>query len=452
MACTNCSSGGCSTTAGKGGCRSNGGCSSGGCNKMNVFDWLSDLPFATSDQRFGAVEVSFKNGSRKGFYQNTHRIDCHTHDWVVVEVPTGGYDIGQISLSGELVRLQMKKRRHRDTTDNPRILRIATERDLQLFREAQQLENQTMLLARVIVNDLKLDMKIGDVEYQGDTRKATFYYTADDRVDFRELIRIFAKEFKVRIEMRQIGARQEARRIGGIGTCGRELCCSSWLTDFKSVSTIAARYQNLAINQAKLSGQCGRLKCCLNYELDSYLDALTEFPQHADQIDTALGMARLIKTDIFKRLMWYALPQSPPVPITVERVKQILSMNRRGQKPDNLVGENAGLLNKNLAPVVKFHSGVGEIKLEELDPNIGKKKKKKKKKPEPNTQQQRTNSSKADHNSSNNPSAEPTQNAPHLPQQNINRSPKPHRKDRPPRPNPPQNGTPPPPKSPDTTV
>lgn len=348
---------------------------------MNVYDWLSDLPFSAQNENFKTVEVSFKNGSRKGFYQNSNNIDCNTGDWVVVEVTTGGFDIGRISLSGELVRLQMKKRRHRDSDEIPRILRIATERDLTTWENIRQHEHQTMITARVIVNGLKINMKIGDVEYQGDARKATFYYTADDRVDFRELIRLFAREFKVRIEMRQIGARQEARRIGGIGTCGRELCCSSWLTDFKSVSTIAARYQQLAINQAKLSGQCGRLKCCLNYELDTYLDAISDYPTHADNIDTALGMARLIKTDIFKRLMWYVLPKSPPVPITVDRVKQLLAMNRRGQKPDNLVSENAGLQKIAANVPVAFHSGVGEIKLEELDPNIGKKKKKKKKKP-----------------------------------------------------------------------
>lgn len=383
MSCSSCSTGGgCSTSGKTGGCRSNGGCSTGGCNKMNVYDWLSDLPFSAQNENFKTVEVSFKNGSRKGFYQNSNNIDCNTGDWVVVEVPTGGYDIGRISLSGELVRLQMKKRRHRESEETPRILRIATERDMATWENFRQHEQSTMVTARVIVSDLKLNMKIGDVEYQGDARKATFYYTADDRVDFRELIRLFAREFKVRIEMRQIGARQEARRIGGIGTCGRELCCSSWLTDFKSVSTIAARYQQLAINQAKLSGQCGRLKCCLNYELDSYLDAISDFPTHADNIDTQLGMARLIKTDIFKRLMWYVLPKSPPVPITVDRVKQLLAMNRRGQKPENLVSENASL-NKIAANVpVAFHSGVGEIKLEELDPNIGKKKKKKKKKPD----------------------------------------------------------------------
>lgn len=382
MSCSTCSTGGgCSSSGKTGGCRSNGGCSTGGCNKMNVYDWLSDLPFSAQNENFKTVEVSFKNGSRKGFYQNSNNIDCNTGDWVVVEVPTGGFDIGRISLSGELVRLQMKKRRHRDSDETPRILRIATERDLTTWENIRQHEHTTMITARVIVNELKINMKIGDVEYQGDARKATFYYTADDRVDFRELIRLFAREFKVRIEMRQIGSRQEARRIGGIGTCGRELCCSSWLTDFKSVSTIAARYQQLAINQAKLSGQCGRLKCCLNYELDTYLDAISDYPTHADNIDTALGMARLIKTDIFKRLMWYVLPKSPPVPITVDRVKQLLAMNRRGQKPDNLVSENAGLQKIAANVPVAFHSGVGEIKLEELDPNIGKKKKKKKKKP-----------------------------------------------------------------------
>ena len=236
-----------------------------------------------------------------------------------------------------------------------------------------------MLTARVIAASLNLDMKIGDVEYQGDGRKATFYYTADDRVDFRELIKVFAKEFRIKIEMRQIGARQEAARIGGIGTCGRELCCSSWLTEFKSVSTLAARYQNLAINQSKLSGQCGRLKCCLNYELDTYLDALVEFPTQADTIQTLKGTARLIKTDIFKRLMWYALPSSSPVPLNTQRVKEILRMNKRGEMPEDLASEAATITTRTSITQVGFHTGVGEIKLEELDPNIGKRKRKKKK-------------------------------------------------------------------------
>lgn len=379
MACTNCSSDKNGNTAGKvAGCRSNGGCQTGGCNRMNVYDWLSDLPFSAHNDNFKITEVSFSQGSRKTFFRNLNNIDCHTGDMVLVEAATG-YDIGRVSLSGELVRLQMKKHHIPLDADLPRIIRRATERDLDKWEQVKQQSHETMLTARVIAASLNLDMKIGDVEYQGDGRKATFYYTADDRVDFRELIKVFAKEFRIKIEMRQIGARQEAARIGGIGTCGRELCCSSWLTEFKSVSTLAARYQNLTINQSKLSGQCGRLKCCLNYELDTYLDALVEFPTQADTIQTLKGTARLIKTDIFKRLMWYALPSSSPVPLNTQRVKEILRMNKRGEMPEDLASEAATITTRTSITQVGFHTGVGEIKLEELDPNIGKRKRKKKK-------------------------------------------------------------------------
>ncbi|MEL7020783.1 MAG: regulatory iron-sulfur-containing complex subunit RicT, partial [Bacteroidota bacterium] len=279
------------------GCQSNGGCGTGGCNRLNTYDWLAKREIIDVDP-FDLVEVSFKNGSRKTFFKNPSYVNAITGDNVVVETGNG-YDVGTISLSGELVRLQMKKKRVKFNSITHKILRIANQRDMEKLSEARELENATRVRARVIARTLGLEMKIGDVEYQGDKRKATFYYTADGRVDFRELIRQFAKEFRIKIEMRQIGARQESARIGGIGSCGRELCCSTWLTDFKSVSTAAARYQNLAINQAKLSGQCGRLKCCLNFELDSYLDALEDFPKHVDKLKTKNGLAVLIKTDIF---------------------------------------------------------------------------------------------------------------------------------------------------------
>ena len=243
---------------------------------MNTFDWLSVMD-VEDPEPFDIVEVSFKNGARKSFYKNPESLDIITGDNVVVETGTG-YDIGRITLSGDLVRLQMKKKNVDEDAVLHAVLRRANDRDMERLEEARSMEKHTMIRSRVIARTLGLEMKIGDVEYQGDKRKATFFYTADGRVDFRELIRHYAKEFRVKIEMRQIGARQESARIGGLGSCGRELCCSTWLTDFKSVSTAAARYQNLAINQAKLSGQCGRLKCCLNYELDTYLDALEHFP------------------------------------------------------------------------------------------------------------------------------------------------------------------------------
>lgn len=283
------------------------GCASknnGGCNRLNTFDWLSAMHI-DDPIPFKIVEVSFKDGARKGFYHNQDFVDAITGDLVVVE-SKNGYDIGKVSLSGELVRMQMVKKRVTEEKVVHKVLRIANEHELERQKEVRTREMQTMVRARAIARTLDLDMKIGDVEYQADGRKATFYYTADGRVDFRELIRHFAREFKVKIEMRQIGARQESSRIGGVGSCGRELCCSTWLTNFKSVSTAAARYQNLAINQAKLSGQCGRLKCCLNYELDTYMDALTHFPKNAEKIQTEGGLAVLVKTDIFKQLMYYA--------------------------------------------------------------------------------------------------------------------------------------------------
>ncbi len=336
MACESCSTG----TDGKpGGCQSKGGCSSGGCNRLNTYDWLSKLDIYDSESS-NLVEVSFKQGSRKGFFQNQSRQNV-TGDMVVVETDSG-YDIGKISLSGELVRLQMKKKRVKEDSVFKNVIRRANERDLDRMQEARSLENQTMIRARAIARTLDLDMKIGDVEYQADKRKATFFYTADGRVDFRELIRHFAKEFRVKIEMRQIGARQESARIGGIGSCGRELCCSTWLSDFKTVSTAAARYQNLAINQAKLSGQCGRLKCCLNYELDTYMDALEEFPEKADTLFTEVGKAILVKTDIFKGLMYYTYlgengGRGKFYPLDLNRVKEILALNKDNQKPTDLI-------------------------------------------------------------------------------------------------------------------
>ncbi|WP_425420318.1 PSP1 domain-containing protein [Phaeodactylibacter xiamenensis] len=336
MGCTGC------TTCGTGtpnGCKSNGGCATGGCNRLNTYDWLSSMDVVDTDP-FDIVEVSFKNGAHKGFYRNQDHTRSITGDDVVVETGTG-LDVGRITLSGELVRLQMKKKKTSEKDVLHKIIRKANERDLERLAEARSLEMTTMVRARAIARNLKLDMKIGDVEYQGDKRKATFYYTADGRVDFRELIRHYAKEFRVKIEMRQIGARQESARIGGLGSCGRELCCSTWLTDFKSVTTAAARYQNLAINQSKLSGMCGRLKCCLNYELDTYLDALQQFPKNADKLQTEAGTAILVKTDIFKGLMYYAYQKDSGrgklYTLEASRVKDIKAMNRKGEKPADLV-------------------------------------------------------------------------------------------------------------------
>jgi len=321
------------------GCGDKGHCSTGGCNKLNTYDWISTKDLYDPTE-YHVVEVSFKKGAHKDFFINDPNTKAVTGDMVVVET-SSGYDIGSISLSGELVRLQMKKKLITEDRVTCSIIRRANERDLEKLEEARALEKASMVKARVIARTLGLDMKVGDVEFQGDKKKATFYYTAEGRVDFRELVKEYAKEFKVKIEMRQIGARQESARIGGIGSCGRELCCSTWLSDFKSVNTSAARYQNTSINQSKLSGQCGRLKCCLNYELDTYMDALKDFPEHADVLKTKLGSASLVKTDIFKGLMYYMYDgdrmRGTFVTVDKERVKVIKSMNNKGIFPDELL-------------------------------------------------------------------------------------------------------------------
>jgi cell fate regulator YaaT (PSP1 superfamily) len=360
MSCKSCST----TKNGKpNGCKSNGGCSSGGCNKLNTFDWLAQMEI-DEPAAFDVVEVSFKNGSRKGFYHNPPQARTIIGDSVVVEA-ANGYDIGRISLTGELVRLQMKKKRFSENNAIQKIIRKANERDLEKLTNVRKMEMNAMVKARAIARNLGLEMKLGDVEYQGDRRKATFYYTADGRVDFRELIRHYAKEFKVKIEMRQIGARQESARIGGLGSCGRELCCSTWLTNFKSVTTGAARYQNLAINQSKLSGQCGRLKCCLNYELDTYLDALQDFPKNPDKLYTEAGTAVLIKTDVFKRTMVYiyqdVTKKGKFITLSVNRVKEILAMNARNEKPMELSDSN--VLGGDDEVIIDYDDVTGAIEL-----------------------------------------------------------------------------------------
>ena len=331
-----CSS--CGTANGKpGGCQSHGSCGTGSCNRMNVYDWLSNLPIHDPATECRVMEISFNQGSRKDFYRNTTTQIFEKGDMVSVE-GVSGFDVGSVSLTGELVRIQMKKKSVEEFhPDMKKVLRRASDRDLDLLRQNKEREKEAVIRSRAISRQLKLDMKVSQVEIQADGRKATFYYIADDRVDFRELIKIFASEFRVKVEMRQIGARQEAGKVGGIGSCGRELCCSTWLTDFKSVNTTAARYQNLSINQSKLSGQCGRLKCCLNYELDTYLDALQQFPENADTLQVAKGTALLIKKDIFKNLMWYVLPDSnKQYPLLIERVKQIKKLNQQNIVPDDL--------------------------------------------------------------------------------------------------------------------
>lgn len=351
------------------GCKSNGGCSTGGCNRMNVHDWLMNLPFSDPESTCKIVEVSFNNGSRKDFYRNPTLQHFEKGEYVSVE-GVSGFDVGEVSLSGELVRIQLKKKGvDESSVEIKKILRRSSEMDITRMRENKAREKEALVRSRAMARSLNLQMKLAEVEMQADGKKATFFYTADDRVDFRELIRLFAGEFKVKVEMRQIGARQEAGKVGGIGSCGRELCCSTWLTDFKSVNTTAARYQNLSINQTKLSGQCGRLKCCLNYELDTYLDALQHFPDNADVIQITKSPAYLVKKDIFKNLMWYTLPDSNKhYPLTIVRVKEILKMNAQGLKPDELEPvELVSLKPKEVEP--EFVDVVGHISLRSLEKN-----------------------------------------------------------------------------------
>lgn len=364
MGCTSCG------TAGGGkpsGCKSNGGCSTGGCNRMNTYDWLHNLPMADFDSACKVVEISFNKGTRKDFFRNPSLQPFEKGEMVAVE-GVSGFDVGEVSLTGEIVRLQMKKRGVKE--DNPemkKVLRVASDRDIDLMIQNKAREPEAVIRSRAIAKQLKLDMKISQVEMQADGRKATFFYIADGRVDFRELIKVYASEFKVKVEMRQIGARQEAGKVGGIGSCGRELCCSTWLTDFKSVNTAAARYQNLSINQSKLSGQCGRLKCCLNYELDTYLDALKHFPDGCDQIQVAKGNAYLIKKDIFKNLMWYTLPDSTKqYPLTIERVLKIKQLNRQGVIPEELEAVEV-TTNKPKTEEPAFVDVVGQITLRSLE-------------------------------------------------------------------------------------
>jgi len=341
------------------GCKNNGGCQTGGCNKMNVFDWLSNMDLPVVD-KFDVVEVRFKGG-RKEFFRNSENLDLTTGDAVVVDVPNG-HHIGHVSLQGELVRLQMQKRKIKNDGEIKKIYRIAHQKDLEKFDEVKKRELPTLYRTRIIINDLKLEMKLSDVEYQADNSKATFYYSADDRVDFRELIKLLAGEFRIRVEMRQISLRQEAGRLGGIGSCGRELCCSTWLTDFKSVSTSAARYQNLSLNPSKLSGQCGRLKCCLNYELETYMDALEDIPQIDGPLVTEKGKAKLQKTDIFRKTMWFGYDdENAWIPINVNRVKEILALNKKNKRPaslleDNVPDKDSVALNSDLDRIDKKYS------------------------------------------------------------------------------------------------
>ena len=365
-----CSSGGCSS--GGGGCSSGGGCSTGGCNKLNTFDWMSDYLLPDEYPTKNIVEVSFKNGVRKGFYINNENLPIENGTMVAVQSVIG-HDVGQVVLSGLLAELQLKKKKA-EKEEIPKIYRLATKNDISKLEEAREKDMSTLIKSRFLAKELGLEMKIGEVEYQADSKKVTFYYTAEGRVDFRELVRVFAREFKAKVEMKQIGLRQEAAKIGGIGTCGRELCCSTWLSDFKVVSTQAARYQNLAINTTKLSGQCGRLKCCLNFELDLYMEAVKEFPKNINTITTKRGPAKLIKTDILKKVLFYTYKESPTLyEVELDEVYDKLDEIKNGITPDDFtIGKVVEEENE------KDTDLVGHISISQLE------KKKKKKRPNKN--------------------------------------------------------------------
>jgi len=384
MGCKSCSSGSCGTKnkeEGKkvGGCENNGACGTGGCNKMNVFDWLSNMDVPTFS-KYNVVEVKFKGG-RKEYFRNINQVELYSGDPVIVDVPSG-HHLGFVSLQGELVRLQLLKKGIKDNDEIKIIYRKANDKDLEKHEQAVARDYPTMYRSREIVKELKLNMKLSDVEYQSDNTKAIFYYSSDDRVDFRDLIKTLAGEFKVRIEMKQISLRQEAARVGGIGVCGRELCCSTWLTDFKNVTTSAARYQNLSLNPVKLSGQCGRLKCCLNYELETYMDALKDIPTIEKPLQTIKGDAFLQKTDIFKRVMWFGYrgEESNWIPITVDRVQEILGLNAKGERPQTIDGaesakieleleKGSGPLNADLDKMDRKYGGGGKKKFDKPKPD-----------------------------------------------------------------------------------
>lgn len=335
MACTNCSTKKDDSGIPKG-CGSKGSCGTDSCNKLSVFDWLSNMHYPSGFEPFDMVEVRFKNG-RKDFYKNTEKLPLQIGDVIATET-SPGHDIGVVSLTGELVKVQMKKKKADPYGPAPKIYRKATQKDIDVWSEVRKREEPIKVRAREIAIDLRLEMKISDIEFQGDGSKATFYYTANDRVDFRQLIKEFAREFSIRIEMKQVGFRQEAARLGGIGSCGRELCCSTWLTDFRSVNTAAARYQQLSLNPQKLAGQCGKLKCCLNYELDTYLDALKGMPDSDTRINTKNGEAFCQKVDIFKEVMWFAYPSNSAnwYKISVDQVKEMVALNKEGKVIDNI--------------------------------------------------------------------------------------------------------------------
>ena len=329
MSCNTCSS---DIKSSPKGCKSNGHCTSGSCEKLTVFDWLSNMAIPTGQSPVNIVEVRFKNG-RKHFYKKPDNLSVAMGDVVAVE-GNPGHDIGTVSLTGELVKVQMKRKQIDPAGEAvKKIYRKASQRDIDNWKASRDKEYETQYKGREIISRLGLKMKLSDVEYQGDGNKATFYYTAEGRVDFRQLIKDLAVTFGIRIEMKQVGLREEAARLGGVGSCGRELCCSTWLTDLRKVNTAAARYQQLSLNPQKLAGQCGKLKCCLNYELDTYLDALSAFPKQELPLQTDKGKAVFVKMDIFKEMLWYAYKEERGkwYQLSLDQVNEIIAINKKGE-------------------------------------------------------------------------------------------------------------------------
>ena len=382
MSCNSCSSDINSTPKG---CKSNGNCGTDSCEKLTVFDWLANMSLPSGQEPETIVEVRFKNG-RKHFFHNQDKLQLSIGDIVAVE-GNPGHDVGTISLTGELIKVQMKKKGVApDSEDVKKIYRKASQKDIDIWKAARSKEYDTQYKGREILSRLGLKMKLSDVEYQGDGNKATFYYTADDRVDFRQLIRDLAGAFSIRVEMKQVGLRQEAARLGGVGSCGRELCCSTWLTDLRKVNTTAARYQQLSLNPQKLAGQCGKLKCCLNYELDTYLDALNGFPRQDIVLRTEKGNASFVKMDIFKGLLWYTYIEnrSKWYKLTLEQVQEIIALNKNQEKIASLEEYEEDLIEEVKAD---FENVVGQDSLTRFDaPKRTNKRRNKKKKPQGNGQ------------------------------------------------------------------
>ena len=333
MSCNSCSS----SNGAPAGCKNNGTCGTDGCNKLTVFDWLENMEPIAEEVTSDIFEVRFKNG-RKQYYKNTKELGITVGDLVAVEAERG-YDVGYITLKGGLIPIQLKRKKiNPNTTEFLSILRSVSKKEKKKWENSRNKEENIKKKSRELAISLNLKMKISDVEFQADGSKVIFYYTSYQRVDFRELIKKYASEFKTRIEMKQVGLRQEASRLGGIGSCGRELCCSTWLNDFRKVNTSAARYQKLSINPQKLAGQCGKLKCCLNYELDTYLDALKDFPKKDIKIKTTKGIAILQKTDIFKKIVWYSYKNNfmDWHEIDLKSLNKMIEINKSGKEVSSL--------------------------------------------------------------------------------------------------------------------